>query len=311
MPVEILQLTPVISAIDEELHRKYSVGRWYDMLDRERWLDQHSASIKAVVTGGHLGISNEMLQRLPSLGMIAIAGVGYDKIDLAVVRGRDIQVTNTPDVLTDDVADLAVGLTIAAMRRIALADRYVRDGRWAAAEMDLTTKVSGRRYGIVGFGRIGQAVARRLEGFGGSIAYTSRTKKSVGYAFHPTVLELAGASDVLIVTVAGGPTTHNLIGREILDALGPTGFLVNVARGSIVNEPELVDALQDGRLGGAGLDVFAEEPQVSAALMAMPNVTLTPHIGSATVDARMAMAQLMLDNLDAFYSGKSLLTPVI
>jgi lactate dehydrogenase-like 2-hydroxyacid dehydrogenase len=252
-----------------------------------------------------------MLQRLPSLGMIAIAGVGYDKIDLAVVRGRDIQVTNTPDVLTDDVADLAVGLTIAAMRRIALADRYVRDGRWAAAEMDLTTKVSGRRYGIVGFGRIGQAVARRLEGFGGSIAYTSRTKKSVGYAFHPTVLELAGASDVLIVTVAGGPTTHNLIGREILDALGPTGFLVNVARGSIVNEPELVDALQDGRLGGAGLDVFAEEPQVSAALMAMPNVTLTPHIGSATVDARMAMAQLMLDNLDAFYSGKSLLTPVI
>lgn len=311
MPIDVLQLTPLIAAGDEELHRNYSVCRWYDLPDRERWLDENNASIRAVITAGHLGISSEMFRRLPSLGLVAIAGVGYEKVDLDAARERGIRVTNTPDVLTDDVADLAVGLMIATMRQIAAADRYVRDGRWIAGEMDLAAGVSGRRYGIVGFGRIGQAVARRLEGFGGSIAYTSRTKKQGPHAFHSTALDLARESDVLIVTAAAGPATRNLVGRAVLDALGPAGFLINVARGSIVDETELIAALQDRRLAAAGLDVYADEPRVPPALSALPNVTLTPHIGSATVDARLAMARLMLANLDAFYAGHPLPTPVV
>jgi len=311
MPMDVLQLIPLIAAGDEELHRNYKVSRWYDLPDRERWLDQHGGSVRAVVTAGHLGIDNEMLRRLPSLGLVAIAGVGYEKVDLETARERGIRVTNTPDVLTEDVADLAIGLTIATMRRIAAADRYVRVGNWISGDMELATKVSGRRYGIVGFGRIGQAVARRLEGFGGSIAYTSRTKKQSPYAYHSTVLDLAHASDVLIVTVAAGAETKNLVGRAVLDALGPAGFLINVARGSIIDETELIAALQDRRLAAAGLDVFADEPRVPEALAALPNVTLTPHIGSATVDARLAMARLMLENLGAFYAGRPLPTPVV
>ncbi len=311
MPIEVLQLVPLVAAGDEELHRNYSVCRWYELPDKERWLDEHKASIRAVVTAGHIGISNEMLGRLPSLGIVAIAGVGYDKVDLEAARGRGVRVTNTPDVLTEDVADFAVGLMIATMRKIAAADRYVRDGRWQSKEMELATRVSGRRYGIVGLGKIGQAVARRLEGFGGSIAYTARMKKAVPYAFHSTPLDLARACDVLIITAAGGPATKNLVGREVMDALGPTGFLINVARGSIVNEPDLVAALQDNRLGGAGLDVYADEPRVPQILMALPTATLTPHIGSATVDARTGMARLMLANLAAFFAKKPLPTPVV
>jgi lactate dehydrogenase-like 2-hydroxyacid dehydrogenase len=311
MPVEVLQLCPIIAAGDEDLHRRYKVCRWYEMADGQQWLEQHGPSIRAVVTGGHLGITDEMLRQLPSLGIIAIAGVGYERVNLEMARSRGIPVTNTPDVLTEDVADFAVGLLIATMRRIAAGDRYVRDGSWKLKEMELAAKVSGRRYGIVGLGRIGQAVARRLEGFGGSIAYTSRAKKDVPYTYYPSLLGLAGASEVLILTVAGGPATRNLVGREVLDALGPAAFLVNVARGSIVDETELIAALQEGRLAGAGLDVYADEPRVPEALTALPNVTLTPHIGSATIDARTAMARLMLANLDAFYAGQPLPSAVV
>ncbi len=311
MQVEILQLTPLATAGEAALHGKYGVCRWYELPDRERWLDEHNASIRAVITGGHLGISNEMLHRLPALGIVAISGVGYDKIDLEAARERGIRVTNTPDVLTDDAADLAVGLMISTMRRIAAADHFVRDGSWTSGPIALATKVSGRRYGIVGFGRIGRAVAHRLEGFGGSIAYTDFRQSQVSYRFYPTAVDLARASDVLFLHVSGGPATHNLIGREVLDALGPTGFLINVARGSIVDEPELIAALQEGRLGGAGLDVYADEPRVPASLAALPNVTLTPHIGSATRDTREAMARLVLANLDAFYAGQPLPTAVV
>jgi hydroxypyruvate reductase len=311
MSVEILQLLPLAAAGDKELHEKYNVCRWYGLPDKERWLDEYNASIRAVITGGHLGISNEMLRRLPSLGIVAIAGVGYDKIDLKEARERGIRVTNTPDVLTDDAADLAIGLMIATMRRIAAADRFVRDGSWASGPIELATKASGRRYGIVGFGRIGQAIARRLDGFGGSIAYIAREQKQVPYKFYPTVVDLARASDVLVICVTGGSATHNLIGREVFDALGPSGFLVNVSRGSIVDETELVAALQEGRLGGAGLDVYADEPRVPPALTILRNVTLTPHIGSATVSTREAMARLVLANLHAFYAGQPLPTAVV
>ena len=309
--MEVLQLAPLIDSGEEELHRKYRVCRWEELPDRDRWLDDNNGSIRAVVTGGHLGITNDMLERLPSLGLIAIAGVGYEKVDLEVARARGIRVTNTPDILTEDVADLAIGLMISTLRRLPAADQHVRSGRWKAGNMELTTKVHGRRYGILGLGRIGQAIAKRLEGFDGTIAYTAREKKNVPYAYRPSVLDLAKASDVLFVTVAGGAATRDLVGREVLDALGPNGFLINVARGSIVDEPAVVAALQDKRLGGAGLDVFADEPNVPEALLAMQNVALAPHIGSATVEARTAMADLTLANLDAFFSGKPLPTPVV
>jgi hydroxypyruvate reductase len=310
MTYEVLQLSPIIPSGEAELHRSFRVCRWYETPDKERWLIDNAASVRAVVTGGHLGISDELLERLSELGIVAIAGVGYERVNLETARARGIRVTNTPDVLTEDVADCAVGLMIATLRRIAAADRYVRDGRWPEKEMALTTKVWGRRYGIVGLGRIGRAIATRLKGFGGVIGYTSRDIKPSPYAFYNSVLELAHASDVLVLTVAGGPVTRHMVGREVLDALGPEGFLINVARGSVVDEAELVAALRDGRLGGAGLDVYAAEPNVPQELLTMPNVTLTPHIGSATVDARTAMARVMLSNLDAFFAGKPLPTPV-
>ena len=306
MTYEVLQLSPIIPSGETELHRNYSVCRWYRTQDKEQWLAENAKSVRAVVTGGHLGISDDLLGRLPNLGIVAIAGVGYERVNLEANCARGIRVTNTPDVLTEDVADFAVGLLIATMRRIAAADRYLRDGHWAKNEMDLATKVWGRRYGIVGLGRIGQAIAKRLEGFGGSISYTSRDTKPCRYKFYRTALDLARESDVLIVTIAGGPATRNVIGREILEALGPEGFLINVARGSVVDEAELVTALRDGRLGGAGLDVYADEPSVPQELTSMLNVTLTPHIGSATIDARTMMAQVMLSNLDAFFADQPL-----
>jgi hydroxypyruvate reductase len=311
MAFEVLQLSPIIPSCEPELHERYKVCRWYLTPDKERWLVENAESIRAVVTGGHLGIDNDLLERLPNLGIVAIAGVGYERVDLENARRRGIRVTNTPDALTEDVADFSIGLLIATMRRIAAADRYLRDGRWSGKEMELTTKVWGRRYGIVGLGRIGNAIARRLEGFGGSIGYTSRGAKDAPYTFHPTALDLARNSDVLIVTIAGGPATRNLIGREIFDALGPNGFLINVARGSVVDESELVAALRDKRLGGAGLDVYANEPQVPHELANLPNVTLTPHIGSATTDARTSMAKGMLSNLEAFFAGVPLPSAVV
>ena len=311
MAIEVLQLAPLIASGEEELHRKYHVLDWEALQDRGKWLDANSGAVRAVVTGGHLGISNEMMQRLPSLGLIAIAGVGYEKVDLAMARSRGIRVTNTPDILTEDVADLALGLMIAAMRDIVAADRYVRDGRWRVANMDLATHVHSRRYGILGLGRIGMAIASRLQGFSGTVGYTSTGPKDVTYPFYPTLLDLAKASDVLFVTAAGGPQTRNLVGREVLDALGPSSYLINVARGAVVDEMALIAALRDKRLGGAGLDVYVDEPAIPEALLAFPNVVLTPHIGSATVSSRTEMARLTIANLDAFFAGEPLPTPVL
>lgn len=311
MSIQVLELSPIIESGEEELHRTYSVCRWPAVSDPDAWLERNGASVKAVVTGGHLGITNEMMQRLPSLGIVAIAGVGFDRVDLEMARARGVRVTNTPNVLTEDVADFALGLMIATLRRIQAGDDYIRNGRWPSGEMELARKASGRRYGIIGLGRIGQAIARRLQGFGGSIAYTDVKRQDVPFTFYPTLVELAGASDILIVAAAGGPTTRNLVEKDVLAALGPSGYLINVARGTIVDQSALIEALQQGRLAGAGLDVFADEPNVPEALLKLPNVTVTPHVASATVEAREQMARLMLDNLAAFFAGKPLPTPVV
>ncbi|MBX9610677.1 MAG: 2-hydroxyacid dehydrogenase [Burkholderiales bacterium] len=267
--------------------------------------------IRAMAASGESKVPRELIAQLPALEIISVFGVGYDGVDVAAARERDIHVTHTPDVLTDDVADLALGLVLAVARRIPQADQYVRQGHWPEGPAPLARKVSGARLGVVGLGRIGQAIAQRAEAFGMAVAYTARHEKAgCAYPYHPTPAALAAAVDFLVVITPGGAQTRKLIDTEVLTALGPQGFLVNVARGSVVDQAALVEALQAGRIAGAGLDVFEDEPDVPLALRAMDNVVLTPHIGSATWQTRRAMADLAFGNLQAHFAGQPLLTPV-
>ena len=305
MTHEILQLCPFSPFLEQELQRRFTVHRGFDATEREGLLAQRSASIRAVVTGGHIGMPDELLPHLPALGIVAINGVGFDKVNLEESRRRGIRVTTTPGVLTDDVADLALGLIISLLRGIPASDRFVREGRWLKGERPVARKVSGKRFGIVGLGNIGNAIAERLVAFG-PVSYFDRERKQAPYTFVPTTIELAAQSDVLILAAAANSSTSRLVGREILDALGPSGYLINVARGALVNEGELVAALLEKRIAGAALDVFADEPNVPQALWAATNVVLTPHIASATAETREAMARSVLANLDAFFAGQPL-----
>jgi lactate dehydrogenase-like 2-hydroxyacid dehydrogenase len=272
---------------------------------------QVAPRILAVTGGGESMVDRSLIAQLPALQMISIMGVGYDKVDVPAAKERGVPVTHTPDVLNDEVADTAMALMLSIARRIPHADRYVREGRWEKeGPMPLARKMSGGRLGIVGLGRIGQAIARRAEAFGMSIAYTARGPKDVKYAFHPTAAELAAQVDFLVVITPGGAGTRHMIDERVLDALGPQGYLVNVARGSVVDEAALVRALQQGRIAGAALDVFENEPHVPQALRELDNVVLAPHVGSATVQTREAMATLAFDNLVAHFGAKPLLTPV-
>ena len=249
---------------------------------------------------------------MPALEIITVNGVGTDAVDLEHAKARGVRVTNTPDVLTDDVADMALALILATLRRICVGDRLVRAGRWGKAAIPLATKFTGKRLGILGLGRIGRAIARRASGFDVAIAYTDqRAFDDVPYRFEPSLVELARDSDILVVAAAGGPASQKLVNAEILDALGPDGILVNVARGSVVDEAALVEALREGRLGGAGLDVFEQEPQVPEALYGMEQVVLQPHQASATHETREAMAEIVLANLAAQFAGKPLPTAVV
>lgn len=301
---------PVIAIMPRLLDRFTPLlGNRFDI----RAIGQEAGPARALVTSGGLGADAELIASLPELELIAVDGVGYDPVDLDAARARGVRVTNTPDVLTDDVADLAIGLMIAAFRGIVVGDRYVREGRWGReSALPLARRVSGRRLGLVGLGRIGSAIALRAGPMMASIAYSARrARPDMSYAFVPDLVALAEQSDVLIVTVPASAETAKLIDRRVIDALGPEGVLVNVARGSVVDEDALVQALVEGRLGAAGLDVFADEPCVPAALLDMDNVVLQPHRGSATRESRQAMAQLVIDNLDAHFAGRELLTAVI
>jgi hydroxypyruvate reductase len=267
--------------------------------------------IRAIAASGESKVTRALIAQLPALELISVFGVGYDGIDVAAARERGIRVTNTPDVLTDDVADLALGLVLAVARRIPQADRFVRTGRWSSGPAPLARKVSGARLGVVGMGRIGQAIARRALAFGMSVAYTTRTEKpGIGYRYLPTPAALAAEVDFLVVITPGGAATRKLINADVLAALGSKGFLVNVARGSVVDEAALVQALKAGTIAGAGLDVFEDEPNVPADLRGMDNVVLTPHIGSGTWQTRRAMADLAFGNLQAHFAGQPLMTPV-
>jgi lactate dehydrogenase-like 2-hydroxyacid dehydrogenase len=269
--------------------------------------------IRAVVTSSFEGIDAAMMNRLPDLELIAQVGVGYDAVDLAHARSRGISLTNTPDVLTDDVADLAIALMLAVFRKIPQYDAYARSGAWAAKGYPpLTRKLSGSRIGILGLGRIGHAIARRAAPFAGEIAYYSRHPiDDVAYRYAAGPVSLARSVDVLVVATAGGKETAKLVDAEVIEALGPSGVLINIARGSVIDEDAMVAALLDGRLRGAGLDVFADEPHIPEALFGCENVVLLPHQGSATEETRAAMNQLALDNLTAFFAGKPLITPVV
>jgi len=267
--------------------------------------------VRAVLTTGTIGVTPALIDALPALEIVSVHGVGVDAVPLDYLAARGIPVTNTPDVLTDDVADFAVTLLLAAVRRLPLLDRYVRDGRWPA-KAPLTQARALRRKvaGIVGFGRIGQAVAQRLQSFGIEIRYYQRSEGPAPQRRAASLLALAHESDMLVLCMPGGAATKGMIGREVIDALGPDGTLVNIARGTVVDEAALVVALQDGSLGAAGVDVFEHEPEAPAALFALDNVVLTPHVGSFTVEARQAMGRLCVDNLVAHFAGQPLPTPV-
>ena len=264
-------------------------------------------NIRAIGGSGESKVPAELIALLPKLEIVSIMGVGYDGVDVAAAKARGVMVGHTPDVLNDDVADLALALMLNIARRIPQADKFVRAGLWPKGPMPLARKMSGSRLGIVGMGRIGQAIAQRALAFGMSIAYTARSAKlGLPYAFHATPKALAAASDFLVIITPGGAATRKLIDAEVLRALGPEGYLVNVARGSVVDEAALIEALQKGTIAGAALDVFEKEPEVPEALRALDNVVLVPHIGSATVQTRHAMAARAFANLEAHFAGKAL-----
>ena len=267
--------------------------------------------ITAIAASGESKVTAALMDQLPALKIISVMGVGYDGVDVAAAKARGVVVTHTPGVLNDDVADLAIALMLAQSRQIALADRFVRAGQWPNGPLPLGRKMSGARVGIVGMGRIGQAIALRAAAFGMRISYTARSaKEDLPHTYYPTPAALAAQSDFLVVITPGGAGTRKLIDAEVMAALGPQGVLINVARGSVIDETALIEALRNKTIAGAGLDVFEAEPNVPQALREMDNVVLTPHIGSATAQTRRAMAELAFANLHAKLTGQPLHTPV-
>lgn len=305
--IEILQVASVVPAIQAKLDATYRVHR---AGPSDTIAPDVAAKVRAVVAGGVAPAG--LLVQLPKLEIVASASVGYDGIDVPGAGARGIPVTNTPNVLNDDVADLAVALMVMTARRLAAADKYVRDGKWVKdGNMPLAKKASGKKLGIIGLGRIGKDIARRAEAMNMVISYTNRRPvEGVSYRFIPSLVELARENDFLVVIASAGPDATKMINREVIEALGPEGILVNVSRGRVVDEAALVEALKSGKLGGAGLDVFEDEPKVPAELIAMDNVVLTPHLGSSTLETRTDMGQLALDNLAAWFAGKPLVTEV-
>jgi hydroxypyruvate reductase len=308
---EVLELIDVHPGTTARLDQDYALHRLWAG-DRDRLIAEVAPRVRAAVTNGIVGMKGDLIAALPALEIIGVFGVGVDAVDLAVARARGVRVTNTPDVLTEGVAELALALLLAVARRISFNDRFVRARRWPKeGDPALASSLAGRRLGIVGLGRIGRRVAALAEAFGMEIRYGGpRRKDDVAWRYYDDLVALAREVDCLVLTCKGGSETAGLIGREVIEALGPEGWLINVARGSVVDEPALVEALVSGRLGAAGLDVFAYEPRVPEALLGLDNVVLQPHQGSASEETRGAMGRLVLDNLAAHFAGRPLLTPV-
>jgi lactate dehydrogenase-like 2-hydroxyacid dehydrogenase len=309
---EILLLGPVLPIVEATL-REHGLGavRLWEEPDQEAAMARAAEEVRGVTGSFAAHLDTALLDRLPRLEIIANFGVGYDNVDAHAAAARGIVVTNTPDVLTEEVADTALGLLLATVRELPQADRYLRAGRWIDAPYPLTGTLREKTVGIFGLGRIGKAIARRCEAFGLKVAYHGRGRQAdVSYAYYPSLMELARAVDILVVMAPGGPETKNAVGAEVLRALGPDGVLVNVARGSLVDEAALIAALTSGTIRAAGLDVFADEPRVPAGLVALDNVVLLPHVGSASTHTRDAMGKLVADNLVSWFAGRGPLTPV-
>ncbi|MFV8320282.1 2-hydroxyacid dehydrogenase [Mycobacterium sp. 23] len=310
---ELLGIGPFEPTFRSELAERYEFRTLPTGSARAEFLAEHGAEIRVVLTSGGPGADAGTIAALPNLEVIVNNGAGVDAIDLDAAGRRGIGVSNTPDVLSDTVADTALGLILMTLRRFGAADRYVRAGRWATdGPFGYARDVSGLQVGILGLGRIGSAIATRLRGFDCAIAYHNRHRvEGSPYRYAESAVQLAESVDVLVVATTGDGGTRHLVDRAVLQALGPDGYLVNIARGSVVDQDALVELLRGGGLGGAGLDVFADEPHVPAELCDMDNVVLFPHIGSATARTRKAMALLAIRNLDSYLRTGELVTPVL
>lgn len=309
--IDVLLMQPLVPVIEARLDSAYTVHRLHKQEDKEAFLNKVGPAIKAVVTGGGLGISGKVIDALPALEVIAIYGIGTDAVDMEKAQARGIKVSTTPGVLTDDVADLAIGLMLATLRGISTGDRYVRAGQWGKLPLPLGRKLTGKHIGIVGLGRVGRAIAKRVEAFDCKISYSNlRQESDVDYDFIPDIHALARVCDILVLA-ASADHGRCLVDGLVLDSLGPDGFFINVARGKLVDELALVSALSEKRIAGAGLDVFVDEPHVPQALFDLENVVLQPHRASATIETRTVMGQLVLDNLESYFSQEQLLTPAL
>lgn len=298
------------SKVPQSLVDTLSLGN--DIIDLNDFTPEREKEVEIILASGESIVKAALINRLPNLRLITVFGVGYDGVDIHAARQRDISVTNTPDILTEDVADLAIALMLSVARRINGAQRFIERGDWQGGAFPPAIKVTGKRLGIVGFGRIGRAVAQRAEGFSMQVGcYNRSDPQSQSVTYYPSLMSLAQNSDFLIVCASGGETSRHLINQDVLNALGPKGILINVARGSVVDEDELIQAIKTEQIAGAGLDVFANEPLVPNSLFNRDNVVLTPHIGSATSSTRAAMAKLVMDNISAYQAGHPLLTPVV
>jgi lactate dehydrogenase-like 2-hydroxyacid dehydrogenase len=307
MKPKLLKIARLPAMLDHALRVDYEV---VECDEDGSGLGEVTADIRALVANGESTVTRQFMARLPALEIIVVFGVGYDGVDVDAARERGIEVTHTPDVLTDDVADFAMALLLGIARNLRLADQFTRSGAWTDGPFRFSRKVSGARLGIIGLGRIGAAIARRAAGFDMQIAYTGRRPQAVDYAYYSTAVELAEAVDFLVVAVGGGSSTYHLVDAQVLDALGPNGYLINVGRGSVVDEAAVAQALAKGRLAGAALDVYENEPRPDPNLLALENVILTPHMASATLATRQAMSDLVMANLQAWHSGGALPSPV-
>ncbi|SFR33017.1 Lactate dehydrogenase [Yoonia tamlensis] len=307
---ELLILSTITPHMRARIDAAFTATMLADV-DRASWLAEHGAAVRFILTDGHLGVPADIFAQLPNAEIISSNGVGYDGVDTAAATARGVPVCHTPNVLNQEVATSALLLYLAAMRNFEAEMANARSGRWeSAGNLPLARSADKRTIGIVGLGRIGKAIAAKLAPFDPAIVYYGRSRQDVPFAYYDDLVAMARDCEALICVAPGGAATHHLINRAVIDALGPDGVLVNVGRGSVVDEAALIAALQDGRLGAAALDVFEAEPHIPEALRALPNVILTPHIGSATVETRRAMGDLAIDNLIAWKNGEKLITPV-
>ncbi len=310
----VLQVGPYPAWDQVPLDAAFAVHRYFEADDKDAFLEEHGSKVQGIATRGELGANRAMIDACPELKVISVYGVGYDAVDLEACRARGIRVTNTPDVLNGDVADLGIAMMLTKSRGMIGAERWVRDGDWAAKGLyPLQGRVFGKKAGVLGLGRIGFEVATRLAGFGMDIAYSDVSEKPYAkdWRFIPDAIDLAKHADFLFVTLAASAATRHIVGKTVIDAVGPQGMIINISRASNIDEDALIGALKDGRLGSAALDVFEGEPKLDPRFLELENVLLQPHHASGTVETRKAMGQLVRDNLTAYFAGHDLLTPVL